>query len=371
MRVLELFGEPISNGGQESFVINILQHIKHDDIIFDVLTPYYCDNDYYKEVILDKGGNVFCLNLKFNPGKNRLNLINSLKKFLRNREYDAIHIHSGSISVLAEAAYIARKAKISKIIVHSHCAVAHKSLRYRISKFIFTPILNKCPTHYLACSLLAGKAKFSKAVIKNKLVIMKNGVDLEKFSFNDNVRRLMRNNLAISDDTIVLGHVGRFSLQKNQEFLLKVLSMLNSTGKKVRLLLIGSGETMGKIIDESKQIGLYDKITFIGTVNNVSDYMQAMDVFLLPSRYEGLPIVGVEAQAIGLPCIFSDNITKEVRLTDNVAYLPINNDAIQSWTEQIIDFHLKFCRNNAELISSKGFNIQDTANLLYEIYRTN
>lgn len=368
MKILEMFGEPVSNGGQESFVINMLTHMETSGLTVDVLTPYYCDNAYYENIIKERGGRLYCLNLPFEPGKSRFNLLKPLKKFLRENAYDVVHIHSGSTSVLAEGAYAAKRAGVKKIIVHSHCAAEKITLKHNIVKFIAGFVLNRCPTHYVACSLVAGQSKFSDKIVLDKLIILKNGVDLSTFAFNGGVRLDMRKKLGFADDEIVLGHVGRFSYQKNHAFLLSVLKVLIEGDAKARLLLIGSGETMDDVVRESRLQGLYDSITFAGNVNNVNDYLQAMDVFLLPSRFEGLPIVGVEAQAAGLPCIFSDKITNEVNLTKNVCYLPIDGDSAPAWARQALSFSALERVDNAAVLKESGFDVNDTAEKLRQIY---
>lgn len=368
MKILEMFGEPVSNGGQEAFVINMLRHMDLDGLSIDVLTPYYCDNAYYKGIIEQKGGTLYCLGLDFAPGKNRFNLIAPLKKFLSEHSYDAVHIHSGSISVLAEGARAAKRAGVKKIIVHSHCAAEKITLKHTLIKFVMGAVMRGCPTHYVACSKVAGLSKFSKRIVNKKLIILKNGVDLKEFCFNGEVRKKMRGSLGIEQNDIVLGHVGRFSYQKNHEYLLSILKALKGEGANAKLLLIGSGETMPQIREGCKNLGLDGDVLFIGNVNNVNDYLQAMDVFLLPSRFEGLPIVGVEAQAAGLPCIFSDGITDEVNLTPNVCYLPIDQNSISLWAQKALALAPLSGADNAAALKKSGFDVFDTAQKLRSIY---
>lgn len=368
MKILQMFGEPVSHGGQEAFVINMLTHMPSDGMCIDVLTPYYCDNEHYRDIIESRGGKLYCLGMKFEPGGSRLNLIAPLKKFLSGHGYDVIHIHSGSTSVLAEGARAAQSAGIKKIIVHSHCAAEKFTLRHAAVKFVMNAVMFGCPTHYAACSLIAGQSKYPRRIVKRRLIILKNGVDIQKFSFNAQMRSYMRGRLNIPENAVVLGHVGRFSYQKNHEYLLSVLAAVRIRGIDAKLMLIGSGENMQNVISLAQKLGLSQHVMFIGNVNNVNDYMQAMDVFLLPSRFEGLPIVGVEAQAVGLPCIFSSAVTNEVALTSNVCYLPADGASVGLWADKVLQFADKWGADNTAALKNAGFDVCRTADILRDIY---
>lgn len=359
-----MFGEPVSYGGQEAFAANVISRLDGRGAVFDALTPYYCDNEKYARMITC-GGEMHCLSLPFRPGSNRFDLIKPLRAFLAGHKYDVIHIHSGSISVLAEGASEAARAGIKKIIVHSHCAAEKETLKHRLIKAAFAYPMGKA-TDYIACSMKAGLSKFSAAVCRKKLVILKNGVDLGKFRFSSEVRAEMRGRLGLDGGCLLLGHVGRFSYQKNHGYLLEVLKRIKARGADCRLLLIGSGEELDSVRKKSREDGTESSIIYAGNVDNVEDYMCAMDVFLLPSRYEGLPIVGVEAQAAGLPCIFSSAVTDEAGLTPHVTYLGITPDDADKWADAAIAY--AGTRGTAEGLAENGFDIADTAEKLWKIY---
>lgn len=370
MKVLELFGEPVSNGGQESFVMNVLSHMPENDMVFDVLTPYYCDNERYRAIVEDRGGRLYTLGLKFAPGKNRFNLIGPLNAFLSGGGYDAVHIHSGSLSVLAEGARAAKRAGVGSIIVHSHCAAERMTLRHKLVKFAMNAAMRGCPTHYVACSYVAGLSKFPRSIADNRLIILKNGVDLKKFAPSPQMRQEMRRRLGIADDEIVFGHVGRFSYQKNHQFLISVLRRAVGRGAKVKLVAVGSGETMEDVKAACRASGLEERVIFVGNTANVCDYYSAMDVFLLPSRFEGLPIVGVEAQASGLPCIFSSAVTREVALSPNVTFLPIGDGDEDRWAEEAVRLGALPRSDNSSSLRAAGFDIDDTVRAFVALYRT-
>lgn len=366
IKILEVFGEPISNGGQESFVFNTIQHMNLRTMRVDALTPYYCDNQIYKTIIEKEGGKIVELNLPFLPGKSRFNILKPLDKFLKKEKYDVIHVHSGSISVLTEVALVARLHSVRKIIVHSHCASNHKTIKYKLIKLLSIPIIEYCATDFCACSKVAGEWKFSRRIVENKLRIIKNGIDLKKFAFDVATRNQYRKRLKISEDTFVVGHVGRFSNQKNHLFLIDIFAELIKQYNNCKLLLIGSGETQEEVKLKVKHMGLSDDVIFAGNVQNVNEYMQVMDVFVLPSLYEGLPIVGVEAQASGLPVVVSASVSEELKLTENVCYVQLGNPT--AWVTEIIKYMNMERRNNQNVLTEKEYNIETTALLLQHMY---
>jgi len=365
-RVLEITGEPIANGGQEMFIINMLNAIDKEGINIDWLTPYCCSNFQYKRIVEENGGNVFCFNQKFLLGCERFKMIKPLNDFLKSHNYDVVHIHSGSTMVLMIVSIIARINNVPKIIVHSHSGGYKKTIGYYLLKLVSYYVFKLFPTDYFACSEVAARWKFANSIINDKLQIIKNGVDLMKFLPDEGIRKKYRTKLSISSDTIVLGHVGRFSYQKNQEFLVNILLILRERNVKTNLLLIGEGEDYQYIYDLVEKKGLKHYVSFIGTCANVSDYMQAMDVFVLPSRWEGLPIVGIEAQAAGLPIVASDLVTKEMKISDKVGYLPLG--CIDDWVKMIIDYSTEPKRNNIEIMKSSGYDINLTAAKIRKIY---
>lgn len=367
MKVLEVFGEPISNGGQESFVVNLIEHMNLDGINIDLLTPYYCDNLYYEEKVKQWGGKVISFGLEFKPGKSRFNINKYLDKYLKENTYDVVHVHSGSISILAIVAYYAKKNGVKKVITHSHCAVESINLKNKILRSIAGFIMKFCVDQYCACSIVAGEAKYMPSVVKNKMIVLNNGVDFQKFQYNDIVRKQIRDKYHIKKDAFVIGHVGRFSYQKNHEYLIRVFKELLEYDMDAVLMLIGSGELETEINSLINDLNLNDSILMCGNVNNVNDYMQAMDVFVLPSRYEGLPIVGVEAQAAGLPIVVSEHVSKELNLGKSVTFLPLSED-YSLWVNIILQLKEKRCNDNFQLLKEKGYDITKTADILREIY---
>ena len=367
MRILEAFGEPISNGGQESFVMNVVTHMNMSNKTVDLLTPYYCDNEHYKNKIESLGGKIFTFNKPFTPGKSRFNICDAIDDFFKNNKYDVVHVHSGSISIFGIYAYYAKKNGVKKVIVHSHSSIEKKSLKNTILRYVCNLFLKNNVDIYCACSCIAGESKFVESVVKNKLVIIKNGIDVEKFKFNEVTRKNLRCSLNIEDDEFIVGHVGRFSDEKNHTFLIDVFKQIVKLKPNSKLILIGSGELEDIIKEKVNYLGLNEKVIFLGNVNNVYDYYQAMDCFVLPSKFEGLPLVGVEAQAAGVCSVFSSVVTKELGITKLAHYISLGESA-EKWAGWICDFG-KVKRVDMSLkIKETGFSMDAEIRKIENLY---
>lgn len=212
-------------------------------------------------------------------------------------------------------------------------------------------------TNYFACSEHAGEWLFGKRVLKEgKITVIKNAIDVDKFKYDAIMRDKMRKKLGVKDK-IVFGHVGRFAKQKNHDFLIDVFFDIYQKRKDVVLLLIGEGSLEEKIKEKVKEKKLDDVVKFLGTKENVNDYMQAMDIFLFPSLYEGLGIVLVEAQCSGLMCVASTEVPKEVELTQNIFFA---ENRIDIWESLILE-HLNYKReSDIRNISVNGYSIKDS-----------
>lgn len=363
-KILEITGEPIGTGGQEMFIINVLRNINMDNLKIDWLTPYFCENDQYKNDIERRGGQVFCMNLSFSPGKSRLDVVKPLYRFLKNHQYDVVHIHSGSLSILAICSFVSRISGVKEVIVHSHSTGLGKGVKYYILKSLLYPLIRFAPTKFCACSKAAGEWKFPHSVA-DRTIILKNGINLDHFRYNRNTQKEIRSKLGVEDSTILIGHVGRFSFVKNHEFLIRLMEYLVSMSFDCKMMLIGDGEDLEEIKSLVKQKYLDDKVYFVGATPCVYEFMQAMDVFVLPSRWEGLPIVGVEAQAAGVPMLVSDKVSKDMKLAKNVKYLPIDN--IEVWANEITKVRRQKT-DNYSIIKEAGYDITDTADTIRGLY---
>ena len=366
MRVLEAFGEPISYGGQESFVMNVLENMDRSGITADLLSPYYCDNKDIEEKIKRWGGELYALGCSFKPGKLRNSAAAPIRRFLKEHHYDVIHIHSGSNSMLAMMARLASEAGIPRIIVHSHCT-GKAGLKHSASKAITAGALSRYPSAYCSCSREAGEWRFPRRICRSSLNIINNGIDVERFRYDENVRKEMRSRLGLDDDTVLVGCVGRLTYQKNQSFLLDVMREAADLepDEDCRLILIGDGEDRSMLEGKTADLDIREKVIFTGAVSNVQDYLQALDVAVMPSRYEGLAIAVIEEQASGLEILVSEAIPESAAVTDGVVFLPAGDK--HKWAQAIMRKHSRH-PEQADQVAANGYSIKETASVVRRLY---
>lgn len=285
--------------------------------------------------------------------------IRAIFKILKTGNYDAIYTH-GSSAIMTIELFIAKICGCKKRIVHSHNTVC----QHKIADRILRPIFYASYTKALACGKDAGEWLYGH----RKFEIIQNGRDIKVYQFNPEIRSVMRKKLGIDDGTLLVGHVGNFNEQKNQKFLVEIIKKLKS--ENVKLYLMGDGKTRYQIEEFVKIEELKNKIVFTGSISNVPDMLQAMDVMVLPSLYEGLPLVAIEWQISALPCILSDTITRECAYTNLVNFLSLN-ESPELWSKEI----LKYVGYDREKISDfvieqtkeHGFSLEDNIERLQTI----
>ncbi len=367
-RVLEVMGEGIAHGGEEAFINNLITFIDKDGLTIDWLTPYQCKNAFYENNMKSKGGSIYELGMTYTPGKNRWHLVKPINQFFDKHHYDVVHIHSGSISALSIISQAAYKHGVKRIIVHSHLA-SNGSIKSKAIRLAYSPFLYKYPTDYMACSIDAANAKFSKLIQKKKKVeIINNGIELGKYIINHETREKIREKMEIPTDSRVIGHVGRFSQEKNHELIIKSFSKIYRANENVYLLLVGDGEMQSAIKQMAKDLRIDNRIRFAGYVNNIQDYYKAMDIFVLPSFYEGFAIAAVEAQAAGLPCVFSDRLDVKTTINKNVITLPVSENDYNLWAETICEHLYDEPICDQSLLIEQGFDIGETARQIRKVY---
>lgn len=364
-KVLEVFAEPISSGGQEKYVENMYTGMKDRTFKIDVFTPFKCDNENFINTFKNNGENVYTKDKIFGRDKSLI-FKKELNKFLKTHNYDIVHIHSGSSLSLMYGCFIAKKNNIKKVIVHSHCA-GIESIKHRIIKFFTSIIIERYADYYYACSNIAGKWKYNRNILKcSKFKVLNNAIDTDKIFYDENIRKETRKDLKI-EDKFVVGHIGRFTEQKNHRFLINVFEEISRQKNNAVLILIGEGTLENEIKLLVKKKNLEERVYFLGRRTDINRILNAMDVFVLPSLYEGLPIVGVEAQATGLPVITSNNVTKDMPISSLSTYLPLENYNL--WAKKIIKVFNEHKRNSTTLIiKDKDYDIQSVSNNLRDDY---
>lgn len=354
VRVAQIMGKWVG-GGVESVVMNYYRHIDRTKIQFD----FICDDDSTNipyEEIEKLGGKVILIP----PYQKVFKYHNKLKKILKEGHYKIVHSHINTLSVFS--LFAAKCAGVPVRIAHSHSTTNPKEKKKNIMKMVLRPFSKIFATDYLCCSELAGRWLFGDKEYDNgNVFLLNNAIDLDKFKYDNKVRKAKRKELNINDDTFVVGHLGRFVAQKNHTFLIDIFNEINKQNRNSILLLAGQGPLMEEMIEKVNNLGLNESVRFLGQRNDASELYQAFDLFLLPSLYEGLPVVGVEAQASGNLCYLSSDMTKETKVLDSTVFMSLDSSA-KEWADNIISSSKEFKKHDTKKeVSKYGFNIKDEA----------
>ena len=350
-------------GGSQAFVMNIYDNIDREKVQFDFIVAPEERKDLYDQVEKMEGRIFVCPKY---TGKNHFAYCKWWDDFFTEHpEYHVIHGHVRSTaSIYLE---IAKKHGLVTI-AHSHSTSNGSGFSAVVKDIMQQPIRHQAD-YLFACSDKAGKWLFGeKALTQPNYRMIPNGVDLQRFAFNDDKRNLMRNELGIAEDAFVLGHIGRITTPKNHKFLVELFAEYHKESSNSKLLLVGDGELFEAVKQQIAQLGINDAVVMVGSKTNTEDYYQAMDVFVFPSLWEGLPVSVVEAQANGLPCLLSDVITHDVDLTDQIQYLSLNEKKI--WLKEIATIQEKK-RSGATTenkMKLQPFDATDVAKQLQDFY---
>ena len=356
----------MDRGGAEAMIMNYMRNINRDVIKFDFLT----NRDYqaaYEDEIESLGGKVYHMCPMY-PGKFR-QYKREVREFLKEHpEYKIIH------SNLEERSYFAlkeaKKLGVPVRISHSHNRPLGFNLKL-IMRYYFRFMLKYYNTHMFSCGVEAGDWLYGKKN-RDKVIIMNNAIDAKEYTYDTNKSLAMKETLGISGKTVI-GHVGRFFAQKNHPFLIDIFKAIHDKDANTVLLLVGGGEQDDALKNQMKQkvadLGLSDCVQFLGVRADVADLMQAFDLFLLPSLFEGLPVTMVEAQASGLPCVISDKVPIQCDITGNVKVVGLE-DSPEKWADTVLEYLREFVRKETfEKVKKAGFDIQENAKWLEEFYR--
>ncbi|MGM9661052.1 MAG: glycosyltransferase family 1 protein [Faecousia sp.] len=359
MRVLQVVTH-MNRGGLETMLMNYYRCIDRQAIQFDFLTHRPYEGNYAEE-IHQLGGLVYHLPV-LNPFS--LHYRKLLGQFFdEHPEYQIIHVHQDCLSSVILSVAMQHGVKVR--IAHSHSASQDKDIKYPI-KLLYRRFIPKYATDLMACGRDAGEWMFRGAEFR----ILNNAIDTGVYTVDYEKRSSLRKQLGIEADEFVVGHVGRFSPPKNHWFLIDIYYQIKQIAPKARLLLVGKdiGENADRIKEKVKTLQLQDSVTFAGLRPDVADLMQAMDVFVFPSVYEGLPVTMVEAQAAGLPCLISDKVPIECKVTDLVQQIPLA-DGAEVWAKKAIAAAKETVREDTSVqIKAAGFDIAENAKWLQNYY---
>lgn len=360
LRIAQVVGNMVG-GGVEAVVMNYYRNIDRSKVQFDFIV-YDTSTHVPQEEIEELGGRVFFIpNYKHFCAHQK-----ALLKLFKENKYDIVHSHLNTLSVFSLK--MAKKAGVKVRIAHSHSTSNKKEWKRNIIKNILRPFSKKYATHYFACSEMAGRWLFGdKTFERGEVTVINNAIDLDRFKFDGEKRNELRAELGLKEN-FVIGHIGRFMSQKNQTFLLDVFNEVQKTRTEARLLLLGDGPMYDEIKAKAEKLGLKDKVIFAGVQPNPEKYYQAMDCFVLPSLYEGLGIVLVEAQACGLPCIASTEVPEVADITGEVDFLSLN-EKLNVWASHIMQLHINSDREQySQNMRGTKYDIVSEAQRLLELY---
>lgn len=338
-------------------VMNYYNVMDKTNIIIDFVVPNKVD-DSFKNLINSNGGKVYQLSMR---NRNPFQYLCQLTKIMKTSYYDIVHTHGNSCTLVIEmCAAILAGVKIR--IAHSH----NTTCSHKFINKLLRPFFNKTYTHGFACGLDAGKWLF-----RNKeFTVILNGININKFTYNFEKRKEYKEKYNIKEKKVI-GHVGAFNYQKNHEFLIDIFYELTKIDPNYVLMLAGDGELRPLIEQKVISLGLYDKVVFLGKTLEVPELIQAMDIMVLPSRFEGLPIVLIEWQSACLPCLVSDKVTKEAKLTNLIEFMSLEKEAI-IWAQKIHEITIIDREEIREQILKElqeaGYDINHNAAILSNLY---
>lgn len=346
----------MSYGGLENLLMNYYRNINREKVQFDFLTHVDIHQDFEEE-IQAMGGKIY-----------RLPRLNPFSPFYRKKlndflnqhlEYNIIHCHLDCLAGIPLKA--AKDNNIQVRIAHSHSSSQNLNWKY-IIKMLYKPKIIRYATDLFACGDKAGNWMFNG----KPYTIMRNAIDAKQFRYTHKKSVEEKEKLNLNGK-LVIGHVGQFRQEKNQIFLVDVFAELIKKEENCVLIFVGKGPKMEEVKHRAKELGVINQVLFLGARSDIADLMQAMDIFVLPSIYEGVPVTMIEAQAAGLPCIISSGVPEECKLTNNVVSISLT-DEIETWTKAILKQKNHVRNDNYDIIVKAGFDITTNAHWLEEFY---
>lgn len=358
-RIAVIMGK-MHSGGKKNLVMEYYRHIDRTNIQFD----FICDDDSNAipfEEIESLGGKVYVIP----PYQKLYANIKAIKKICKENKYRIAHGYNGTMNVFG--LYAAWRAGVP-IRINESISMAH-SLDYKtILKNILKPFSRCFSTHYMANGEACGKWQFGKLYDEGKVSIFKTVINADENRYDSELRERCRKEFGI-EDNIVIGHIGRLTVQKNTIFIIDIFNEIAKLEEKAKLLIIGDGELREEMISKIKDYGIEEKVLYLGRREDIKQFYNAMDCFLLPSLYEGLPVVGVEAECCGLPMFFSTEIPRESSACDELGMFVGLNKSAKEWAALILRKLRKVNRkDHSAEIKEMGFDSATEADKLHKYY---
>ena len=360
IRILNMF-TIMDRGGAETMVMNYYRHIDRNKVQFDFLV-HRDQRGAYDDEIESLGGRIFRMCPVY--PQNFLNYKKKLKKFFtEHQEYQIIHSHMSELGYFAFKE--AKRQNIPVRICHAHNAPNNFDAKVIVRTY-FKHLMMPYITHLFVCGKSAGDWLYGKKN-ERRFIMMNNAIDAKKYVYSEQTAEEVRKELGVGDCKVI-GHIGRFNPQKNHIFLIDIFSEIKKIQPDTKLLLVGGGDGMAEIRHKVERLELTDSVIFTGVRSDVHRLLQAMNVFVFPSLYEGLPVTMVEAQAAGLPCVISDHVPEECIVTQDLVTIQRLSDSPESWAKHIVSRMNTDRKDTREEIKAHGFDIAENAKWLEEFY---
>ena len=347
----------MGRGGLETMLMNYYRHIDRSKVQFDFLVHREFEADYDEEVKA-LGGRIYHVS-RLVPWSRKYKA--ELKHFFKSHpEYKIVHVHQDCLSSVA--LQCAKECGIPVRIAHSHSSSAVKNIKYPI-KLYYMKKIPRVATHLFACGKQAGDWMFSG----KKYIIIRNAIDTERYLYTSTVDENVREELGLSGKNVI-GHVGNFTPAKNHIFLLEIFREILKKSPNSMLLLVGGGAGFVSVKEKAESMGIADNVVFAGIRSDVNRLMQAMNVFVFPSLYEGLPVTMIEAQASGMQCIISNRVSKECMVTKELVTRKKLSDSADNWANYVLQKSEKMHENHIKEIADAGYDINVAAKQLEQFY---
>lgn len=363
IRVLHVVGI-MDAGGAETMIMNLYRNIDRSKVQFDFLV-HRDKQGFYDKEINDLGGKIYKA-MPINM-KNYFKYKKMLDTFFKeHKEYKIVHSHISILSLINLK--IAKKNNVPIRIAHSH--ESHLSLREHDIKrrpiiYFSKKIINKYPNIKMACAVEAGNWLFGD---NSTVKVLNNSIDSKQYVYNSNSSREIRESLHLTDKNFIVGHIGRFSKQKNHDFIIDIFKEIHDINNDAVLMLVGDGELKDEIEKKVKKLRLAKSVIFTGIRSDIPKLLSSMDVFLFPSLFEGLPVSLIEAQASGIVSIISDNVSKEVKITNQIEFLSLKDSPVD-WANKAIKYDNNHKRiNTYNQIKKAKYDIEQNAQEMENFY---
>lgn len=368
-KILSVICGNVETGGVEKYLLNAYENIDHKGLKIDIFIPGKIVYEPYADSYRQLGCNLLIMNNVPKPQLSKLwylRLFCDLRKVLAQKRYDLIHINTGNLTIQTIALYLAKKHKIGVRVAHSHGTLYTGGKIKEIVKGWMRKSVNRNATKKLACSYAAAYSLFGKDE-SNSVIIAKNGIDIQRYKYDESIRKRIRKENGW-DGKYVIGSVGRLSPEKNYEFVLKVFSKLIKKYPDSLLVIAGDGGEKHKLERLAKILKIDDKVKLIGVRDDVPELMQGFDVFTLASKREAFPIVSIEAQTTGLPCVVSDAVPKEVNVTGGVSFISLTENT-SKWIKTIMNKITHFNRIDRSIeITRLGYDMSKAYLIINDLY---